>query len=56
MRYNFEAAMAINMDTLADSTLKIAPLTLIPFVENAFKHGDLKDMDRLLTCWYVGPC
>lgn len=30
-----------------DKTLKIAPMILIPFVENAFKHGDLKN-DKLL--------
>jgi len=27
---------------IADHNLKIAPMILIPFVENAFKHGDLK--------------
>jgi two-component system LytT family sensor kinase len=43
MRYDFEPAIRVEMDTSSDIHLKIAPLTLIPFVENAFKHGDLKD-------------
>jgi two-component system LytT family sensor kinase len=43
MRYNFLPAKQINISAAANSSLMIAPLTLIPFVENAFKHGDLKD-------------
>lgn len=30
-------------DRIQDKHLKIAPMILIPFVENAFKHGNLKD-------------
>lgn len=43
MRYDFEPAIRVEMDTTTGEHFKIAPLTLIPFVENAFKHGDLKD-------------
>ncbi len=28
---------------ISNSNLKIAPMLLVPFVENAFKHGDLKN-------------
>lgn len=30
-------------DNIQDKHLKITPMILIPFVENAFKHGNLKD-------------
>jgi two-component system LytT family sensor kinase len=43
MRYNFKVAKQINIHIPPNSGLLIAPLTLIPFVENAFKHGDLKE-------------
>lgn len=43
MRYDFVPATSINISLPADCTLRIAPLTLIPFVENAFKHGNLRD-------------
>ena len=43
LRFNFEPAKKINIDIPKENNFKIAPLTLIPFVENAFKHGDLKD-------------
>ena len=33
---------------ISDENLEIAPMLLIPFVENAFKHGDLKN-DKLLV-------
>ncbi len=48
MRYNFEVAKQINIHITPNSGLLIAPLTLIPFVENAFKHGDLKDAEQPL--------
>jgi len=48
MRYNFEPAKQINIQITPDCRLLIAPLTLIPFVENAFKHGDLKDTEQPL--------
>ncbi len=31
----------IEIDISADGQLKIAPMLLIPFIENAFKHGDI---------------
>jgi len=43
MRYNFSPAKEVDIYVPTDNELVIAPLTLIPFVENAFKHGDLKD-------------
>lgn len=43
MRYDFKPAYQVKINVPSDCALKIAPLTLIPFVENAFKHGDLKD-------------
>ncbi|RKR82423.1 histidine kinase [Mucilaginibacter gracilis] len=48
MRYNFEPAKQINIHVPPNSKLLIAPLVLIPFVENAFKHGDLKDTEQPL--------
>ena len=41
--------MSIQIQKNIDSSLKIIPLSLIPFVENAFKHGDLKDPEHPLT-------
>lgn len=41
MRLDYEVALNIQID--APLHLKIAPLLLIPFVENAFKHGNLKN-------------
>jgi two-component system, LytTR family, sensor kinase len=41
MRYDFEPACQITLNSNANTM--IAPLTLVPFVENAFKHGDLQD-------------
>lgn len=49
MRYDFVPNYKVDIGLPASSVLKIAPLTLIPFVENAFKHGDLKDADLPLT-------
>jgi len=35
-----------------DARLKIAPMILIPFIENAFKHGPAKEEDRsLIKIW-----
>ncbi|MEO3402931.1 sensor histidine kinase [Mucilaginibacter sp. CAU 1740] len=48
MRYDFEPAIKVELDASGDQALKIAPLTLIPFVENAFKHGDLRDPNHPL--------
>lgn len=43
MRYDFKPAYQVKINVPFNCAFKIAPLTLIPFVENAFKHGDLKD-------------
>jgi len=43
MRYDFDPFKEIIINTPANNKFNIAPLTLIPFVENAFKHGDLRD-------------
>jgi len=48
MRYNFQTATRLNIQVPAKS-LQIAPLTLIPFVENAFKHGSLNDEKQPLS-------
>ncbi|WP_199138319.1 sensor histidine kinase [Pedobacter sp. ASV12] len=44
MRYDFKPAYELKINVPFNCAFKIAPLTLIPFVENAFKHGDLKDV------------
>lgn len=49
LRYDYIPVTKINLDINDNSTIKIASLTLIPFVENAFKHGDLKDVEKPLT-------
>lgn len=38
-RYEGRMQVEIGMDEAIDHTIEIAPLLLIPFVENAFKHG-----------------
>ena len=43
MRYDFSPATDICIESTHLANFKIAPLTLISFVENAFKHGDLQD-------------
>lgn len=40
MRYDFEVSLALDL-RVPDEEREMAPLLLIPFVENAFKHGDL---------------
>jgi len=42
MRFNKSLKVIINIDTPNDS-IKIAPMLLIPFVENSFKHGAIID-------------
>lgn len=42
MRYNFPLALELNIiENLNDKS--IAPFLFVPFVENAFKHGDLRN-------------
>lgn len=42
MRYDYKLALEIEIEP-GNESLKIAPLLLIPFVENAFKHGNFKN-------------
>ncbi|MEL7120895.1 MAG: histidine kinase [Bacteroidota bacterium] len=44
MRYDYEVAMDIAIN-LVDPKQKVAPFLFIPFIENAFKHGDLSQVD-----------
>lgn len=48
LRYNFEIPLSISIE-VQDENVKIAPLLLIPLVENAFKHCDLHDSNMPLT-------
>lgn len=45
LRYKRKVDLSISKCTIPDS-LKIAPLLLIPFVENAFQHGPAKEDGR----------
>ncbi len=47
MRYDYPLALNIDIDPRLDGQ-KIPPLILIAFVENAFKHGDLRNPDAPL--------
>ena len=49
MRYDFTPCVNIDIQEGIDEGLTIIPLTLIPFVENAFKHGDLKTPEHPLS-------
>ena len=49
MRYDYVPETKIHIQDNINSNLKIIPLSLIPFVENAFKHGNLKDPKHPLT-------
>jgi LytS/YehU family sensor histidine kinase len=40
MRYAYEPNLILEVD-VKDPEQQIAPFLLIPFIENAFKHGDL---------------
>jgi len=42
MRFNDTLKVSFHMDNISDMT-KIAPMILLPFVENSFKHGTIKD-------------
>ncbi|MEM9837366.1 MAG: histidine kinase, partial [Bacteroidota bacterium] len=41
LRYDYEPALEIDLPETMDGVM-VPPLLLIPFVENAFKHGDLR--------------
>ncbi|WP_172637558.1 sensor histidine kinase [Sediminibacterium salmoneum] len=41
LRFDYELPLVVNIDNQVGNE-KIAPLLLIPLVENAFKHGDFK--------------
>lgn len=45
LRYDFPLNLNITLEGDIDS-FYIAPYLLIPFVENAFKHGDVQDQDN----------
>lgn len=47
MRYNYPVFIENNIEQNIEDVL-IAPFILIPFVENAFKHGDLSDPNHPL--------
>lgn len=47
MRFDYELALDIQIAENVE-LLKIAPLMFIPFVENAFKHGNLKNPSKPL--------
>lgn len=47
LRFDFELPVNINIAN-TNNKLQIAPLLLIPIVENAFKHGDFKQKDDQL--------
>lgn len=49
LRYDYVPALCVHLPLPAHAHPKILPLTLIPLVENAFKHGSLKDPRRPLT-------
>lgn len=42
MRFNDTLNVSFHIDAISDMT-KIAPMILLPFVENSFKHGKIKD-------------
>jgi len=42
MRFNDTLHISFITDTISEN-LKIAPMLLLPFVENSFKHGSIKD-------------
>lgn len=48
MRYDFSPFISVAIQKDIPGPAKIIPMMLIPFVENAFKHGDLKDADHPL--------
>jgi len=49
IRYDFPAFTSIDIQVPEHCSFLISPFTLITFVENAFKHGDLRDAEYPLT-------
>ncbi|TGE03724.1 sensor histidine kinase [Hymenobacter fodinae] len=49
LRYDYIPALRVHLPLPTRTHPQILPLTLIPLVENAFKHGSLKDPQRPLT-------
>jgi hypothetical protein len=46
IRYGERLEMTMNIDCDPEGRLSIAPLLMIPFVENSFKHGASKCLDK----------
>ena len=46
IRYGERLEMTVDIQVDPGSNLMIAPLLMIPFVENSFKHGASKTMDK----------
>jgi len=46
-RYEGRMEVVINIDESIDHTVEMAPLLLIPFVENAFKHGVKESIETI---------
>jgi sensor histidine kinase YesM len=53
IRYGDRLDMTINIHHKPDSNLFIAPLLMIPFVENSFKHGASKTLDKARIQLYI---
>jgi len=55
-QFRFNEKLAIDFDIVGEEyipTMEMLPLVLISFVENAFKHGDLSDINDPLIIHFV---
>src|ERR1700722_6571375 len=53
IRYGDRLEMTVNIHHNPESDLFIAPLLMIPFVENSFKHGASKTLDKARIHLYI---